>query len=223
MESMCNQQQMPNWCDNYLQIGGDDDEVAKFMKENINEDNELSFAMSYPIPDDVTDYYHWCFENWGTKWEPDESQVDDSDITFQTAWGPPDLWLKEVAEKYSSLSFTLRYAEPGMGFSGLLEYVDGNLVTELYGGCGEYYGSKYCDNCEEDINWDCCDTDWKDDFDMCVTCFDEACKTIKNAVRSKKIQQLPKKLACRRMGRNAIMDNYLMSKVFIPRLNECVA
>ena len=215
---------MPNWCDNYLQIGGDDDEVAKFMKENINEDDELSFAMSCPVPDDVTDDYHWCIDNWGTKWDANDTKVCDSDINFETAWSPPEAWLKKVAEKYTSLSFTLRYAEGGIGFSGVREYVDGNLVTELDGECGEYYGSKYCHNCQEDIWWEYCDADWKKkDFNMCTACYDAACKTIKSAVRSKKIQQLPKKLACRRMGRNAIMDNYLMSKVFIPRLNECVA
>ena len=37
-----------------------------------------------------------------------------------------------------------------------------------------------------------------------------------------KVENLPKKLACMRMGRNAIVNNYLMRKVFIPRLHDCV-
>ena len=216
---------MPNWCDNHLQICGSDDAVAKFMKENVNRDNELSFAMSCPVPEELGDWdYYWCRDNWGTKWDATDSQVEDSDIHFNTAWGPPTAWLEKVAEKYSTLSFTLRYAESGCGFSGVLKYVDGILVTELDGKCGDYFGYKYCHNCQEELWWEYCDFDmWKDDFNMCAQCFNEACITIKNAVRSKKIQQLPKKLACRRMGRNPIMDNYLMCKVFIPRLNECVA
>ena len=36
------------------------------------------------------------------------------------------------------------------------------------------------------------------------------------------IKKLQKKLACMRMGRNPIMNNYLMRKVFIPRLRDCV-
>ena len=37
-----------------------------------------------------------------------------------------------------------------------------------------------------------------------------------------KVENLPKKLACMRVGRNAIVNNYLMRKVFIPRLHDCV-
>ena len=220
---MCNQQQMPNWCDNHLQIGGSDDDIKKFIKENVNEDNELSFAMSCPVPEQLGEWdYGWCIENWGTKWEANDSHVYDQDIHFETAWGPPKPWLEKVAEKYTSLSFTLRYAECGMDFSGLIEYQNGECITNEDGECGEYYGYKWCHNCENDISWKDCDTDWNYDFNMCTACFDDACETIKHAVRSKKIQQLPKKLACRRMGRNPIMDNYLMCKVFIPRLQECV-
>ena len=212
---------MPNWCENYLEVCGSEDEVAKFMKENMNEDNELSFQMSVPNPNGEYNNL-WSIENWGTKWEANETQLDDRGIHFETAWGPPSAWLEKVAEKYSSLQFTMRYAEGGQDFSGLIEYQNGECITEEDGECGEYFGYKYCHNCQEDTWWEYCDINWKDDFDMCTTCFGNACKTIRNAVRSKKIRQLPKKLACRRMGRNPIMDNYLMCKVFIPRLNECV-
>jgi hypothetical protein len=221
---MCNQQQMPNWCENYLQIIGDDDEVAKFMKENVNEDNELSFAMSCPVPEELEDWDNrWCIENWGTKWDANETIEDDEGTHFNTAWGPPRVWLEKVAEKYSYLQFSLRYAEEGMDFSGLVEYQNGECITDEDDVCGEYFGYKYCHNCQAEIWWEYRDTDWNDEFNMCTNCFGNACKTIKNAVRSKKIEQLPKKLAYKRMGRNPIMDNYLMCKVFIPRLNECVA
>jgi len=221
---------MPNWCENYLEIIGSDDDIKKFWKEN-TEDNKFSFNMSCPVPEELGEWdYDWCIQNWGTKWEPDMEELEpeelepgNQDFYFNTAWAPPVAWLKTVAEKYTSLSFQLRYAEPGMGFSGFIDYENGECITEEQGYCGEYYGGKWCDKCEEEISWENCDTNWNNEFCMCTNCFDDACKTIKNAVRSKKIRQLPKKLACRRMGRNPIMDNYLMCKVFIPRLNECVA
>jgi hypothetical protein len=125
--------------------------------------------------------------------------------------------------KYPSLCFSLRFAEGGEGFSGVQTYVDGVCVEDKVGECGEYYGGRYCQNCQGYITWECCDTDWKHEFDMCEDCFDEACKTIKSAVRAKKIKKLPQRLACLRMGRNPIMDNYLMRKVFVPRLNDCIA
>lgn len=219
---------MPNWCANEFKIGGSDADVDKFMKENM-EDGELSFAKSVPEPeyDGEGDWYDWRIQNWGSKWEPEMwsefFQEGDKTLYFNTAWGPPDGWLEKVANKYPNLCFSLRFAEGGCDFSGIMEYEYGELVQNEEGDNGVYYGQRYCENCEESVEWDCCDTDWNHEFGMCTNCFDKACKTIKSAVRTKKIEKLPQKLACMRMGRNPIVDNYLMRKVFVPRLNECVA
>ena len=47
---------------------------------------------TYNFPDGKNDdrWYHWCVENWGTKWEPDMhgnemSDYDSLEITFNTA------------------------------------------------------------------------------------------------------------------------------------------
>lgn len=219
---------MPNWCDNKLEICGSDADVDKFMKENM-EDGKLSFAKAVPEPEyegRMGWNNNWRIENWGTKWEPDmrhDYKEGDNTLYFDTAWSPPDIWLETVANKYPNLCFSLRYAEGGCDFSGFIKYLYGELVRNEEGDYGKYYGEQYCENCEECINWDCCDNGWNRKFDMCTNCFDKACKTIKSAVRTKKIEKLPQKLACMRMGRNPIVDNYLMRKVFIPRLNECVA
>ena len=215
-----------NWCENELEICGSDADVEKFMKENM-EDGELLFAKAVPEPEyeSVRERYDWRIQNWGTKWETRIHYTEEgyNTLYFETAWGPPDSWLESVANKYPNLCFSLRFAEPGYDFSGIIKWEYGELVENEEGDCGEYYGERYCENCDEGVNWDCCDTDWNDEFDMCTRCFDKACKTIKSAVRAKKIEKLPCKLACMRMGRNPIVDNYLMRKVFIPRLNECVA
>lgn len=50
-------------------------------------------------------WYDWCYKNWGTKWNAYECEVedmpDDDDaeaiIAFQTAWGHPVAWLRELA------------------------------------------------------------------------------------------------------------------------------
>ena len=218
---------MPNWCDNWLEIVGDEYWVSKFMQENINEDEELSFEMSCPVPDDV-DEYGWCIDNWGTKWDAQETQLGDEiegqrNINFETAWSPPYRWLRSVAEKYDSLQFFLRYAEGGCGFSGVIEYEDGEMQHGEQGDYGDFYGDKCCNICECLVGWDDVEFEFKEEYNICVDCYDETLEKIKNAVRSKKIKKLPQKLACSRISRNPIMDNYLMRKVFIPRLNECVA
>jgi len=197
------------------------------MKENM-EDGKLSFAKAVPEPEyeGGWDRLNWRIDNWGTKWNPEmrhDYKEGDKTLYFETAWSPPDGWLKPVANKYPNLCFSLRFAEPGCDFSGIIKWEYGELVKKDSGDNGVYYGLRYCENCGDCISWDCCDTDWNHDFGMCTNCFDEACKTIKSAVRTKKIEKLPQKLACMRMGRNPIVDNYLMRKVFVPRLNECVA
>jgi hypothetical protein len=45
---------------------------------------------------------------------------------------------------------------------------------------------------------------------------------IKPALEAKKIATLRQRLACMRIARNPIMDNYLMRKVFLRRLDELV-
>jgi len=214
---------MPNWCDNWLEIVGDEYWVSKFMQENINEDEELSFEMSFPVPDDED-----AREYWGTKWDAQSTVLGDEiegqrNINFESAWSPPYRWLGRVAEKYENLQFFLRFADGGQDFSGVIEYEDGELQYEEEGDCGDFYGDKYCNCCESFVGWDDVEYEWNTKYDICVDCYDETLEKIKNAVRSKKIKKLPQKLACSRMARNPIMDNYLMRKVFIPRLNECVA
>ena len=40
-------------------------------------------------------WYHWCIENWGTKWDADilgleVQDYDTLEISFNTAWSPPE-------------------------------------------------------------------------------------------------------------------------------------
>ena len=104
-----------------------------------------------------------------------------------------------------------------MDFSGcaIIQNGDGEVIR---GNCGEFYGERQCEFCEDEyITWD-----EERRYNCCECCEKNSFNTIGKFVRKKKIENLPKKLACMRIGRNAILDNYLMRKVFIPRLNECV-
>jgi hypothetical protein len=84
-----------------------------------------------PQPDNAYDRagYHWCIENWGTKWNAYydtewEFLAEDEDFTvaqldFQTAWSPPLPIIDAMIDKYPELKFEFRYYEQGMQFQGI--------------------------------------------------------------------------------------------------------
>ena len=221
---------MPNWCNNYLQIEGDYTELKKFYDENFDDDEGLQFCKSVPMPKEEEDnWYNWNCENWGTKWEIDDCifELEENDtliaVNFQTAWAPPEAWLRTVCGLYPKLSFELRFAECGMDFSGYVQCEVGEVVHEENGENGDFYGWKFCANCEDEFNYDELERNWDSTLCMCVECRDNAFKLISNFIREQKIKNLPKKMACMRMGRNPIVDKYLLNKVYIPRMCEIVS
>lgn len=76
--------------------------------------------------------YRWCIDNWGTKWNashfedyknnPDSEDWGDDWIElrykFDTAWAPPLLIIRKMAQNFPELEFTLLYFESGAEFSG---------------------------------------------------------------------------------------------------------
>ena len=105
---------MPNWVDNELIISGEN--VNEFIQFNQDDENQLSFEKSVPCPDTVykgclgsierksygkNNWYDWNIENWGTKWDCNNSTIVTSDqhmvhYDFTTAWSPPLAWLEKT-------------------------------------------------------------------------------------------------------------------------------
>ena len=76
-------------------------------------------------------WYEWCNENWGTKWNASDSDVskeagDTWYIHFDTAWCPPDGWLKRLAEL--KVPFELTWEEES-GYAGTISF-DGQCWSE---------------------------------------------------------------------------------------------
>ena len=86
--------------------------------------------------------YEWCNENWGTKWnfcEVGMSKPDDYkngnrrvEYAFETAWSPPMPVIKAMSKKFPNLSFTLKYYEGGMAFSGRVVFLGGEKIEEKH-------------------------------------------------------------------------------------------
>ena len=80
---------------------------------------------THNFPDGTNDdrWYHWCVENWDTKWEPDMHGIEYEDdsilaITFNTAWSPPEGVIAKLREKFPELTFQCFYDEPGCEIAG---------------------------------------------------------------------------------------------------------
>ena len=80
------------------------------------------------FPDGTVDdrWYSWRLANWGTKWDCYEVDIDDSEleygfeVTFDTAWSPPEAICYAIKEQFDDLSISWFYDEPGMEFAGYL-------------------------------------------------------------------------------------------------------
>lgn len=87
----------------------------------------------------TADWYTWSIRSWGTKWDVTISTFSITDLgggmreavaTFDSAWSPPEAWLAAVADEFPNGHVSLAYAEGGMGYFGLVTYLDGELVEQ---------------------------------------------------------------------------------------------
>jgi hypothetical protein len=131
---------MPNWCTNSLSVSAKkSDDLMRFLEKvsGTNENGEkvdFTFATLVPQPQDEEDWYNWNINNWGTKWDVGDSYISIDDeklnayISFDTAWSPPVEWLEKVIPMFPELNFRLKYFEGGVGFAGVLEGEEGEVV-----------------------------------------------------------------------------------------------
>jgi len=144
---------MPNHCHNRVRFYSDDkpeliqklhkifksEEVfTQFVPEpdwatTPNEAGELSAKdpnepMFPPkFPDGTVDdrWYSWRLQNWGTKWDCYEVDIDDSEleygfeVTFDTAWSPPEEICSAIKEQFD-VCVSWFFDEPGMEVAGYL-------------------------------------------------------------------------------------------------------
>ena len=134
---------MPNWCNNTLYIQADSKEDMQELKNlldetlEISKDNNCAIGLLNAIVSmpkelentkkgsngDEYNWYDWRLSNWGTKWDVEcfETIMEEDYMVFQfdSAWAPPVPWLEIVAKLFPKLKFTLKYDEPGMGFTGV--------------------------------------------------------------------------------------------------------
>jgi hypothetical protein len=136
---------MPNWCNNNIELYHEDkamvERAAKafadgtFLNEFIPLPAELKDTTAPASETNeslmekygASDWYSWCVNNWGTKWDisPYGVEINEHGVMvgmFDSPWGPPI----EAYSKLEELGFEVRayYNECGMGFAGMYEGSD---------------------------------------------------------------------------------------------------
>lgn len=91
-----------------------------------------------------TSWYHWCVDNWGTKWEPFEFSCNNNTMIFCTAWSIPEEIFTKLSEEFPDDYIEVKYADEcysnyNNGFltykDGLVNYEDGldeNFAAEVW-------------------------------------------------------------------------------------------
>jgi hypothetical protein len=122
---------MPNWCSNGITITGDKAQLEQ-LANLASIDGETIMERLVPQPEDLADgeWYQWCIDNWGTKWDmcelTAEYESDFIELTYETAWAPNIPFWTTISKRYPDLRMTHYYKEIGMGFTGVATYQEGN-------------------------------------------------------------------------------------------------
>ena len=110
----------------WVKIKNEDGELP-VKEEHKDADGKVLFTTSkFPKSGKNDDrWYDWQVQNWGTKWEPADLSVESDDdmeleLTFNTAWSPPDSICRRIRDKYPDISVSWFYDEPGCEIAGYL-------------------------------------------------------------------------------------------------------
>ena len=135
------------WKRRILEIGVD--EVIRRIKEDKSIDEHQAcmaeLAVKAIVETEYANWYDWCVDNWGVKWDASEPMFEDEPlfkeeslgnpdlmVVFNTPWGPPTGILWKLSVQYPQATFILRWADMddyGNG-QGIL-CAEAGVVTEL--------------------------------------------------------------------------------------------
>jgi hypothetical protein len=96
------------------------------LEEHKDADGKVLFTThKFPKSGKTDDrWYDWQINNWGTKWEPTDLSVEQCDeeleLTFNTAWSPPEDICRAIRNKYPDVTVSWFFDEPGMEVAGYL-------------------------------------------------------------------------------------------------------
>ena len=111
----------------FSKIPNDKGELPK-KEVHKNDKGEIVWE-TFNFPDGKNDdrWYHWCIDNWGTKWDMCDKCTADIDeesgyaeFGFNTAWGPASGIYEKITEDFPDVGISWFYDEPGCEIAGYL-------------------------------------------------------------------------------------------------------
>jgi len=140
--------------------------LEKFIE---TKDGAKMFALGRHLKENIRLYgfptwYEWCCENWGTKWNACEVELDreNKTLSFDTAWAAPEGIITALANKYPDLEWEWTYADEDTGCNtGIYTHTAGvlaftnveNLSNEAYELYISLWGKSMCLGQDEQGNW----------------------------------------------------------------------
>lgn len=80
-----------------------------------------------------SNWYDWCIDNWGTKWNCDGFKVGKDMMIYVTAWDFADKIILKLSKEFPDAVFECRYAnEDYYSSSGIVEIKNGELFLQDY-------------------------------------------------------------------------------------------
>lgn len=80
------------------------------------------------------DWYDWCCDNWGTKWNACNTQINNlkkADIYFDTAWSAVPYIIAKIAELHPDCKIEYEYAEEDAGANaGYINFENGEITSD---------------------------------------------------------------------------------------------
>jgi hypothetical protein len=171
---------MPNWTKNIVKLKGSKqdiqsikDLILSFAHDSSVGDERIFFDFNkvIPMPEEYNEgdkWYDWRVENWGTKWNSDETEIikdtpTELELIFNTAWSHPNKILSKLNDMFPNVDFFHEAQHEG-GFGGHIAEFNSTeqkwslqITTEIMVGKkedGEIVELNYDDDIDEYIDED---------------------------------------------------------------------
>ena len=150
---------MPNWTHNSLTVSHKDASAIHDLVSKVDADGEL-FNHILPMPENtfrgnlgneememckregIPNWYDWCCNNWGTKWDAchlDWNRIDEHTVTFDfdTAWAAPvPIWQALAEQGFEVEAYYVSYENWD---AGVWEHdAEGNVYEDSSGDLSTY-------------------------------------------------------------------------------------
>lgn len=124
---------MPNWIINKLSFEGSSVDGLDLLQSIASEEESIDFNKIVPRPADLEDWYSWCIEMWGTKWNAKDSYTTSSgEVVFETAWSTPFQVIFELSRQYPQVTLIVKFADESIGYNcGEYHLKNGEVVYQI--------------------------------------------------------------------------------------------